>query len=770
MANLANMMRLIDRDLADRLGKLVDKDLLRSLTLLSLVEEDKEERRILEQDLEACLLTKYMPMLLSDDPIFNHPSPEASAGDYLIGEIMSQGRCYPFKLRKEEAIRHLLFVGVSGAGKTNAVYLLIKQFLSKGKPFLAVDWKRSYRDILTLSETDGKEILVFTVGRDICPFHFNALIPPAGTTPHVWLGKIIEIISHAYFLGEGVMYILVKAIDAVYKEFGVYQGSGIWPTFRNVFHYLENYECKGRETQWLASALRAVATLCFGEMDRILNTGNYPINRLLEKNVILEVDALTDSAKIFLTEALLLWIHHHRMAEGKREEWKHTTIIEEAHHILSRKLQMISGTETITDIILREIREFGESLIIVDQDPSLLSIPALGNTYATICMNLKAGNDVNVMRSVLNLSFQDKDYLSKLEVGQAIVKLQGRWPDPFLIQIPEVNIAKGRVTDEDLQNNMVKFYDELERCRPETEFAEESRFKILAIKEGKKRKIEVTRTETTEETEERMKKYEILAELNGDEKGLLADIYKNEISQVGERYSRLNLNKYQGNKIQQSLIEKDLIKAVTLPSFEGRGYWGKTFELTKKGREVVATLGYPIRDTETLRRGGFQHKHLVKLIATKLRREGHQVLEESPIGDGKTADLLIDGKIAIEVERALDNTVSNVEKNLAKGLSVIVACSAEANKLQAENLLRQAGLGRVTVVDIAELLKNKRFESIEYSGQRPIRTGVCGRLLKRTPPQFNPSLHPSFPSSPASSRQNSTSIRLKIRKRKNSSV
>jgi hypothetical protein len=367
---------------------------------------------------------------------------------------------------------------------------------------------------------------------------------------------------------------------------------------------------------------------------------------------------------------------------------------------------MISGTETITDIILREIREFGESLIIVDQDPSLLSIPAIGNTYATICMNLKAGNDVNVMRSVLNLSFEDKDFLSKLEVGQAIVKLQGRWPDPFLVHIPKVNIAKGKVTDADLQSRMTKFYDELERSKPEIESAEESRLRISAIKKQERKKIEIRNEETDEQAKTKTDALRIINDLSEDERRLLVDVYENEISQVGERYARLGLNKYQGNKTQQRLMERDLIKAVKLPSFEKRGYWGKTFELTEKGRAAVAALGYSIPDTETLRRGGLQHKHLTKLIARKLQHEGHQVTEEAPVGDGKTSDLLVDSKIAIEVERSLDNTAGNVKKNLDRGLVVIVACSAQANKLQAERLLKEAGLlGRVTIVDVAELLK-----------------------------------------------------------------
>jgi hypothetical protein len=49
------------------------------------------------------------------------------------------------------------------------------------------------------------------------------------------------------------------------------------------------------------------------------------------------------------------------------------------------------------EITFREIREFGESLIILDQHPSQISLPALGNTYCSICMNLKHKTDINAM-------------------------------------------------------------------------------------------------------------------------------------------------------------------------------------------------------------------------------------------------------------------------------------------------------------------------------------------------------------------------------------
>ena len=86
-------------------------------------------------------------------------------------------------------------------------------------------------------------------------------------------------------------------------------------------------------------------------------------------------------------------IHHQRMTEEKREDFKHCILIEEAHHILSDERRSLVGGQSVMEIIFREIREFGESLILLDQHPSKISLPALGNTYCTICMNLKHKTD-----------------------------------------------------------------------------------------------------------------------------------------------------------------------------------------------------------------------------------------------------------------------------------------------------------------------------------------------------------------------------------------
>jgi len=687
---------------------LIDKKIVDSFFLAQALAEDNKERQTLQQDLDILLAVRLFPWLMSDIPLFNYPDPEVAAGEYFIGLVPNPdpSKTYPFSIQENEMLRHILIIGSTGSGKTNVTFLLIQHFLRTRKPFLVFDWKRNYRDLLIIPEAYDEQILVFTVGREVCPFHFNPLVPPEGTSPSVWLSKLIEIMCHAYFLGEGVIYVLSRAIDNVYRDFGVYEGSGCWPTFRNVLYYLENYECKGRETQWLASALRAAATLCFGEMSRILNTGNYPLAELLNRNVILELDALTDSEKIFLTETLLLWFHHYRMTERKREWFKHVCIIEEAHHMLSKRLQEITGTETITDIIMREIREFGESIIVIDQDPSLLSVPVLGNTYTTICMNLKERRDVNLMSSVLLLDTEEKERLTKLEVGEAIVKLQGRHTDPFLVKIPKVNVPKGSVTDQALKQKMAKFYEEFEEIRIADETEHEIRHNLTGDKKEKNEKESEEKREGTTEQGFKTLIQQTVKELTSNEKMMLIDVLQNPISKVKERYGRLGLNDYQGNKAQQKLIDKKLVQIVKLYNPEGKGYWGKTFQLTEKGKQTLVELGYSVKEEETRRRGGLRHKHLVKLIAKKLREDGHEVQEEFPVGQGKTTDILVNGNIAIEIERTGKNVIENVRKNLQAGYGLIIVCESKLSKEKITEKLEQAGLKeKVIIIEASEILK-----------------------------------------------------------------
>jgi len=524
--------------------------------------EDVEGKKQIEGYLDI-LAAKYLARELEDNATdLVPPSKEQAYGEYALGTVQYAGRSrYQFGLREGDWIQHVAILGRTGSGKTNLGFLILKDLIEKRKPVLVFDWKRNYRDLLALPGFEGVE--VYTVGRAIAPFRFNPLIPPRGTNPKTWLKKLIEVVAFSYCLGNGTLYLLQEAIDAVYEESGVYSGTvQRWPTFRDVLKKTREREARGREAGWLASTLRALSSLCFGQMDKVLNTAsNQNLEHLLSKSAILEVDVLGHSDKVFLIQAMLLWVHHRRMTEGEREVFKHCVMIEEAHHVLSNERHSLIGGQSVMDITFREIREYGEALVFLDQAPSLISLSALGNTYCTICLNLKHQKDVNAMAQCMLLDGAERDILGSLEVGEAVVKLQGRSPRPFMIKIPEFEIRKGVVSDEMVSERMPQVIDE-----------------------------QTFLVENADETPEPEQGYRIQQREDAPALGPTSTVFLSDVrdypeSGVAARYRRLGLSVRQGQKLKDKLLKQGLIQEHDEHTQTGRL---KVVRLTEQGCQALS--------------------------------------------------------------------------------------------------------------------------------------------------------------------------------------
>ena len=616
------------RKLRPVIGPRIDK-----IWQVYLIEDNKGKEEI--EEYLTLVTGSVIDNRFDKDEIFLYPPfQEKAAGEYYIGDVSyNKKNLYPFGLREQEWIQHVGIFGRSGAGKTNLGFQIIAELLKKKKPFLIFDWKRNYRDLMTLQEF--KDVKVFTVGRNIAPFRFNPLIPPQGTDPHTWLKKIIEVVAHSYFLGEGVMYLLQKAINSVYGRYGIYKGKPeTYPTFRDVLRWFEVYEAKGREANWLSSTLRAVATICFGEMNRLTNTGNQQIEDILNKNVILELDALTQSDKIFFIEALLLWIHHYRLREQERETFKHTVIIEEAHHILSGEKTGLTGGESIMETTFREIREFGEALVILDQHPSRISLPALGNTYTTIVMNLKHKKDVSAIAQCMMLERDEKEYPGNLDTGKAIVRLQGRIMKPFLITIPEFDIKKGAITDEMLRQKTIGYFS---RSQP-----------------NQTSDPDVSHISQTDK-------------ISDEGKLLLVNILKHPFSPVVRRYDKLNFNRRRGNIIKNKLVSSGYIESKEIKTANGRIM---LFVLKEKAKMFLENQGFRVyRD-----RNGIEHRYWKWRIANYYRNKGYRVFIEKKINGGVDVAVKKGSRsIAIEIETGKSDFIKNIMKDLKAGYSYVIS-------------------------------------------------------------------------------------------------
>lgn len=605
-------------------------------------------KREIESLVELQLQQKYGEDPLREENGLQVPPEKDAGGEYELGQVLNYDQIlHPFGIREDEFIQHMAIFGRSGAGKTNTVALLIKELVRHKKPFLIFDWKRNYRDLLA----HDVPLEVYTVGRPVNPLHFNPLIPPPGTDLKVWLKKLIEIISHAYFLGEGVMFILMEAIDAVYSKFGCYTNEPErYPTMKDVLEFLEKMPVKGRKAMWLDSTMRAVQSLCFGQVSDVINTDSQTgIQELLDKNVCLELNSLAQNEKTFLIETLMVWIHHCRMLEPDRETFKHCIIVEEAHNILTN-----TGKETVIDLILREIRELGESIVLVDQHPSQISVPALGNTYCTIALNMKHSKDINSLAEMMRIPKENRETLGLLPIGHAVVKLQSRFIHPFEIKIPKVDLEKGSVTDAYLAQ-------------------------IYASHSSDSTSADSQNTDSNEKEpipgNHRIEKHSTGTGLSETEEILLKDIRKHPFDGVVKRYSRLGISRRRGNHAKQGLIEKGVIQPVDVPTKTGKVV---LLDFTPAMREAMKRNGIEVTKRKE---GGIVHNYWKNEIRKQLDKNGWNVELEKPIGNNMAIDIYAEkeGKsIAVEVENGTRGA-DNIEKLIPLNLDRIVSFCANGS-------------------------------------------------------------------------------------------
>lgn len=651
------------RQLKPVLGKKID-----GLWSAYLAESDPAGKAEIEQTLELLAAKHLGKNYEPDRSPFPPPTKEfTKSGNINVGSIFYAGQqLYPFFLKSARLKEHILIAGRSGSGKTNLAFVLMDGIMARGIKVLALDWKRGYRDLMS----QHRELRVYTIGRDISPFRFNPLIPPAGCEPYLWIKLIVDVIASAYFGGEGVISLLVAGLDHLYSEFGVFEKTQTkWPTVMNLLAWLRTARLKGRAAMWQASAERILLGMTYGEFGAVLNTqDNSHVAELLNYNVILEMDGLPSSSdRTMFSEALTLYLYRYRLAQGPQERLTNVIVLEEAHNLLLKK--SVESKESVLETSIRMVRQYGLGYIFVDQSASLLSKVAFANSYATIALSQKLRSDVQSIASAMNLTDEQRQALNTLLVGTAVIRLADEHPEPFLVRIPHYPIKEGSVSDKAVRTKWGSCYSD-----SGTNKAEQSYSRVISPipsldRKGKNIHIYNDRKENTHPpspkgTKERKecvdsKPKPPYKNLSREEIRFLADIITRPLSATVSRYHRLNLSRRRGNAIRQHLISAGIIERVVIAT---RSSQVVLYRLTDFGRTVCSSIGI---DPGQKSRESIEHRFWVNKTAKYFERKGYKVLCEHPVKGNGAIDVLAKKsgeKIAIEVETGKSNVKSNLEK------------------------------------------------------------------------------------------------------------
>jgi DNA helicase HerA-like ATPase len=475
-----------------RLIPILGKDKASRLEIAYLL-GDEYYRKKIQAIVDSIRASVFSDEELKDSVLIEPPAKDISTqGDFEIGTILyGKKEIYPLMLNRKDLLTHIGIFGSSGSGKTNVIHSLCMQFSRLNIPILIFDFsKRNYRDLLNIPELKDR-MKIFTVGRNVSAFRFNPLKPPPGVQISQWAKEFAEVFDHAYWLLGGGRHVVLKALGELYNKF-----EPTFPKISDLSIWLErsySEAISSREKNWIATAERPLESLCFRETGEVFDCdeGLLP-STFFEKSdiTVLELDSLSTDDKTFFIEIMLQWIRDWILSSNNREKLVGVIVIEEAHHVLNREKTKKFGMETVTDLIFREIRELGIGMIYVDQHPSLVSYPALGNTSTHIYMNLgldtKHSSDVQDAASMLGLrNEKDVDYLRRLPVGHAYILVRkSAFPNSFLLKFPLVNIVKGSVTDE-MVSGIVgkKIIDEI-RARMPIEVARDEK-KLMKLVEMK---------------------------------------------------------------------------------------------------------------------------------------------------------------------------------------------------------------------------------------------------------------------------------------------
>lgn len=389
-----------------------------------------------------------------------------------LGVTVQKGRSLDkihFYLDKKSMAKHTFVAGVTGSGKTTTCHRLLSE---ANMPFLVIEpAKTEYRTLLNAND----DLVVFTLGNEsVAPFRINPFELIEGEIISAHIDMVKATFTSAFPMEASMPQLLEEAIYRCYEKKGwnistnendIYEERAFDPdvnSFPILSDLLEEMtkvvEEKrfGAELQanYIGSLVSRLSNLTVGSKGNILNCPHSTDFRYIARNnVILEMEELKspEDKALFMGFVLSRLSAVIKDEHKKDPEFKHLTLVEEAHRLLSKVDYGDSGSkksavETFSDL-LAEVRKYGEGLVIVDQIPNKLAPEVLKNTNTKIIHKILAKDDKEAVGDTMLMDSKQKEYLSSLSVGHAIV-FSEQTDKPVHVRItPVSNTGEGQIDD-----------------------------------------------------------------------------------------------------------------------------------------------------------------------------------------------------------------------------------------------------------------------------------------------------------------------------------
>ncbi|MFB7112679.1 ATP-binding protein [Streptomyces sp. NPDC056291] len=425
---------------------------------------------------------------ITEVPDFDTVPPAADSGALVLGTVVERARITTtsYAIHPDKLTRHAFVTGVTGSGKTNTVFHLLREAAARNVPFLVLEpAKTEYRALLHDQQL-GPNLQVFTLGNEIVsPLRMNPFEVPEGIPVAVHLDLLRSVFNASFGMWTPLPQVLESALHSIYADRGWdvtrdanrrLEGGGdrsaAFPTLsdlvRKVDELVPQLGYEDKVTGDLRAALRTrLNSLRTGGKGRMLDVRrSLPIPLLLGRPTVLELEGMgDDDDKAFMMGLLMTRLAEYRRTQGGADGLLHFLVIEEAHRLLANTARGQSGGETEADVkgkavetfvnLLSEIRAYGQGVVVVDQVPTKLAPDVLKNTNLKLAHRVVAGDDREVLGDTMVMTSHQDVALAMLPVGRAAVFTDGE-DAPLLLQVPATKGSGTWPTNDEVRSHMAR--------------------------------------------------------------------------------------------------------------------------------------------------------------------------------------------------------------------------------------------------------------------------------------------------------------------------
>jgi len=386
------------------------------------------------------------------------PSYQTSKGGSIkLGKVLrGNSKKYDFSLSIKDLEKHMFVCGSTGTGKSNFLQNFLINFTKQyKKPFFLVEFKGEYHFL----QDKLKDLLILWPGEN---FSIN-IFDPLGANPIIHAERIFDILKSGQFLNESAEYspqmekVLIEILTKICENKALQSWEGFEICSKKYLNVNQNKIPMLKQT--LVSLQNRIRRFSIGPIKAVFESNSkIQISELFIKNVILDLSSIIrlggekEDALFFLNMVLkYMWDKNLTQGALNYQGIKHITIIEDAQYFAPQDLLKKSKlTSYLEDIALIQ-RGTGECLITLSTRPNI-SREILANNG--VVLTFKNHLEKDVMCELLNLDIEKRNYLSILDEGQCIIRVDSI-KEPFLLDVPYIKRHFITVSEINRKNQLI---------------------------------------------------------------------------------------------------------------------------------------------------------------------------------------------------------------------------------------------------------------------------------------------------------------------------